>query len=145
MRLTDAAARARLGHRTHGVLCTVHPTRGPQPVPVMYALAGPDHGAGPDHVGIPVDLVKPKSGTRLQRERNLEADPRGSLLVEHWDPEDWSGLWWVRAELRHLPSPPPALVSALADQLARTVPHYADRPFDHLLVLRVEAVTGWSA
>src|SRR6185312_10108116 len=51
-------------------------------------------------VGVPVDRVKPKASLRLQRERNLEADPRATLLAEQWDPDDWSRLWWVRAELR---------------------------------------------
>ena len=51
-------------------------------------------------MGVPIDRVKPKESLRLQRERNLEADPRATLLVEHWDPGDWSRLWWVRAELR---------------------------------------------
>ena len=71
----------------------MHPSRGVDAVPVVYATSG-------DFVGVPVDRVKPKSTTRLQRERNLEADPRAALLIEHWDREDWSRLWWVRAELR---------------------------------------------
>src|SRR5256885_5647014 len=48
------------------------------------------------YVGVPIDRVKPKASLRLQRERNLEADPRATLLVEHWDRSDWSRLWWVR-------------------------------------------------
>lgn len=139
MRLNDDVAHARLAQHVHGVLCTVHPTKGPQAVPVMYALDA--HG----NIAIPIDRVKPKSGTLLQRERNLATDPRGSLLVEQWDPDDWSQLWWVRADLRYLSSPSSALVSVLADQLANAVPHYADRPFDRLLVLRVASVTGWAA
>ena len=59
------------------------------------------------HVGVPIDRVKPKSSSRLQREDNLEADPRGSLLVEHWETQDWSRLWWVRAQLEHVATRPP--------------------------------------
>ena len=62
-------------------------------MPVAYAVD--DDG----YVGVPIDRVKPKASLRLQRERNLEADPRATLLVEHWDRSDWSRLW-VRAELR---------------------------------------------
>jgi hypothetical protein len=94
---------------------------------------------------VPVDRVKPKSSTRLQREANLAADPRGSLLVEHWDAEDWTRLWWVRAQLEHVPDPPSSVTDDLAGRLARTVPQYADRPFHRVLVCRVVAVTGWSA
>jgi PPOX class probable F420-dependent enzyme len=70
------------------VLATVHPSRGVDAVPVVYAL----HGAA---VVVPVDTVKPKSSTSLRRLANLEADPRCALLVEHYD-DDWSALWWVR-------------------------------------------------
>jgi hypothetical protein len=139
MRLTADEARARLGAEVHGVLCTMHPGRGPDPQPVVYALS--DDG----HVGVPIDRVKPKTSSRLQREANLAADPRGSLLVEHWETEDWSRLWWVRAQLLHVAEPPAALTDELADRLARTVPQYADRPFHRVLVCRVVGVTGWAA
>lgn len=139
MRLTPEQARARLAENLHGVLATLHPKRGPDPQPVVYAVS--DDG----HVGVPIDRVKPKASSRLQREDNLEADPRGALLIEHWDTEDWSRLWWVRADLEHVQDPPAALIDELADRLARTVPQYADKPFHRVLVCRIAAVTGWSA
>ncbi|MDF8266201.1 PNPOx family protein [Luteipulveratus flavus] len=139
MRLDADEARARLGAHVHGVLCTLHPQRGPDPVPVVYAVT--DDG----HVGVPVDRVKPKASSRLQRETNLDQDPRAALLVEGWDAEDWSRLWWVRAQLEHVPDPPAPLVDDLVARLARTVPQDADRPFDHLLVCRVVSLTGWAA
>ena len=94
MRLAEDEARARLAAHDHGILCTVHAERGVDAVPVAYVV---DEDG---YVGVPVDRVKPKASLRLQRERNLEADPRATLLVEHWDRDDWSRLWWVRAELR---------------------------------------------
>lgn len=139
MRLSAEDARERLATHVHGVVCTVHRERGPDPVPAVYALNDDDF------VGIPIDQVKPKASSRLQRERNLESDPRGSLLVEHWDAADWTRLWWVRADLQHVPDPPPSLTDDLAARLARTVPQYADRPFHRVLVCRVLNVTGWSA
>lgn len=139
MRLDADEARARLAAHHHGVLATLHPDRGPDPQPVVYALS--DDG----HVGVPIDSVKPKTSSRLQREANLEADPRGALLVEHWDEQDWSRLWWVRAVLHHVPDPPTSLTDELADRLARAVPQYADKPFHRVLVCRVVGVTGWSA
>jgi len=139
MRLPADEARARLAANVHGVLCTLHAERGPDPQPVVYAV---DDGG---HIGVPIDRVKPKRSTRLQREDNLDADPRAALLIERWDAEDWSRLWWVRAHLRHVPDPPPSLTDDLAARLARTVPQYADRPFHRVLVCRIVAVTGWSA
>ena len=139
MRLSEDEARARLVAEVHGVFCTLHPRRGPDPQPVVYAVS--DDG----HLGVPIDTVKPKASSRLQREVNLEADPRGALLVERWDAEDWSRLWWVRATTEHLPDPPAAVVDDLADRLARTVPQYADKPFHRVLVCRITSVTGWAA
>ena len=139
MRLDEETARSRLREQVHGVLCTLHPDRGPDPVPIVYAVS--DDG----HVGIPIDTVKPKTSSRLQREANLAADPRGSLLIERWEDDDWSRLWWVRAELRHVSDPPSSLTDDLADRLASTVPQYADKPFHRLLVCRIVRVTGWAA
>ncbi|MDQ6896194.1 MAG: pyridoxamine 5'-phosphate oxidase family protein [Actinomycetota bacterium] len=139
MKLRADEARTRLAAHVHGVLCTMHPERGPDPQPVVFAVT--DDG----HVGVPIDRVKPKSSSRLKREDNLAADPRATLLVEHWEIEDWSRLWWVRAELRHVPQPPLAVTEDLADRLANSVPQYADKPFHRILVCRVVGVTGWSA
>jgi hypothetical protein len=142
MRLDEDEVRTRLSAQVHGVLCTLHPRRGPDPQPVVYAVSDRD---GHLHVGVPIDKVKPKKSSRLQREDNLEADPRGALLVEHWDAEDWSRLWWVRADLEHVAEPDAALLDDLADRLAGTVPQYADKPFHRVLVCRVVGLTGWAA
>jgi PPOX class probable F420-dependent enzyme len=139
MRLAPGEARARLAEHDHGILCTVHAGRGVDAVPVAFVLDEDDC------VGVPVDVVKPKSSPRLQRERNLEADPRATLLVEHWDREDWSRLWWVRAELRWVADPPPDREAALAGLLASRYPQYRGQPFVRVLVLRVVGVTGWAA
>lgn len=138
MRLSEGEARARLAAHDHGVLCTVHAARGVDAVPVVYAV---DEDG---YVAVPVDRVKPKAAARLQRERNLERDPRGALLVDHWDRHDWSQLWWVRAELRwqgEAGGPAAALGARLADRY----PQYRDQPFDRLLLLRIVGVTGWAA
>jgi hypothetical protein len=97
------------------------------------------------YVGVPVDLVKPKASSRLQRERNLEVDPRATLLVEHWDRGDWSRLWWVRAELRWQGDAGTGRAAALAARVAGCYPQYHDQPFARVLVLRIVDVTGWAA
>ena len=50
MRLGAEEAQARLTANLHGVLCTMHPRRGPDPVPVVYAVAE-------GQIGIPIDTV----------------------------------------------------------------------------------------
>ena len=139
MKLDADEARSRLAAHVHGVLSTLHPERGPDPQPVVYAVS--DDG----HVGVPIDTVKPKASSRLQREKNLDADPRGALLVEHWDAEDWTTLWWVRANLEHVAEPSAEVVEELSARLAETVPQYADRPFHRVLVCRIVRTTGWAA
>jgi pyridoxamine 5'-phosphate oxidase-like protein len=139
MRLTDQQARARLEAHDHGILCTVHAGRGVDAVPVAYAVD--DDG----YVGVPVDRVKPKVSLRLQRERNLEADPRATLLAEHWDRGDWSRLWWVRAELRWQGADAAGRAASLAARLAERYPQYQDQPFARVLVLRIVGLAGWAA
>lgn len=148
MRLTDPEALARLAAHDHGVLSTVHPDRGVDAVPAVYAVLV--EGSGERYLGVPVDRVKPKASLRLQRERNLEGDPRATLLIDHWDRDDWSRLWWVRAELRWEEEAAGDLVAieraaALADALVARYPQYADRPFERVLVFRMVGLTGWAA
>ncbi|MEM9130978.1 MAG: hypothetical protein AAF962_12690 [Actinomycetota bacterium] len=139
MKLTEADSRSRLAAADHGVLCTLHQRRGVDAVPVVFAL-GED-----DHLAVPVDVVKPKTSTRLQRRRNLETDDRATLLVEHWDPADWSRLWWVRAELRWLDAPSAAVVESLSARLVDGYEQYRHRPFADVLVFGIVGLTGWSA
>jgi Pyridoxamine 5'-phosphate oxidase len=138
MRLTAEVARARLVGCDHGILCTLHGVRGVDAVPVVFAVDD-------DFLAVPVDTVKPKASSQLQRERNLVADPRATLLVEHWDRDDWTRLWWVRAELLTVADPEPARLAQLAARLADRYPQYHDQPFTGLLVLRIVGVTGWAA
>lgn len=139
MRLTDDEARARLEAHDHAILCTVHAERGVDAVPVAYAVDADGY------VGVPVDLVKPKASLRLQRERNLEADQRATLLIERWDRDDWSRLWWVRAELLWQGNDAAAKANDLGARLADRYPQYQDQPFARVLVLRIVAISGWSA
>jgi hypothetical protein len=138
MNLAETEALSLLARHRHGVLCTLHAERGVDAVPVAYALDGEGF------VGVPVDVVKPKASLRLQRERNLEADSRATLLIEHWDDADWSRLWWVRTELRW-ERDPAGREDDLAALLAERYRQYRDRPFARVLVLRVVGVTGWAA
>lgn len=142
MRLAEAEAHRRLAEHDHGVLATVHPDRGVDAVPVVYAV---DEDG---FVGIPVDRVKPKGAGLLQRERNLAADPRATLLIDHWDATDWSALWWVRAELRWLPEPDEEVNTRLEASLIERYPQYRDAdgvPFDRVLVFDVVGLNGWAA
>jgi Pyridoxamine 5'-phosphate oxidase len=137
MRLDKSDALQRLASHDHAILGTIHFERGVDLVPVAYALD--DSG----YLGIPVDRVKPKASFRLQRERNLEADPRATLLAEHWDTTDWTRLWWVRIELRYVRDA--SREEQLASRLADRYRQYADQPFERVLIFEIVDVLGWAA
>jgi PPOX class probable F420-dependent enzyme len=135
MRLDPTECWARLDDARHGVLATVHPTRGVDAVPVVFVV----HDG---QVVLPIDTVKAKSGPRLQRLRNLEADPRAVLLVDRYE-ADWSALWWVRAHGRGREAPP---TPPQRDRLAAAFPAYRDaEAITAVIVFEVDEVTGWRA
>ena len=139
MRLSADEAAARLTGSAHGVLSTVHPQNGPHALPVVFAVDDTNR------IVIPIDRVKPKAEGRLQRELNLEADPRAALLVDGWDPDDWTRLWWVRADLRYEATVGPDAWGDLAARLEARYPQYRGQPFARLLVLTIDGFTGWAA
>lgn len=135
MELDDVTCWARLGAAGNGVLGTVHGRRGVDAVPVVYVV---EDGC----IVLPIDAVKPKRGPRLQRLRNLDADPRAVLLVDRYD-ADWSQLWWVRA---HGAAREAAPDQAQLDRLAAAFPAYAAaRAVPSVLVLVPDEIVGWAA
>ena len=137
MHLDKDEAMRRATQADHGVLATRNRTGVADLVPACFAIVG-------DALAVPVDSVKPKRSTALGRIRNLERDPRATLLVEHWDPADWSRLWWVRLALvrRDVPGP---VAEALDQGLRDRYPQYAGERFVALLTFEIESIGGWSA
>lgn len=134
MILDDDQCWVQLATSRHGVLGTVHPVRGVDAVPVVFVVDG-------GTIVIPIDLVKPKRHTRLQRLVNIEHDDRCVLLVEHYS-EDWSELWWVRVHARAFAS---SLSEELASRLASVFPAYQQPDsIASVLTLHPSVVTGWS-
>jgi PPOX class probable F420-dependent enzyme len=129
--LTEDDAWSLLRSSTHGVLATVHADRGVDAVPVVFAVDG-------DRILIPVDTVKPKSTTRLQRLANVAADPRCALLVDHYD-EDWSRLWWVRVHATA------TVVQGGHHALAVFPAYRQEGAVAATMVLEPTVVTGWRA
>jgi PPOX class probable F420-dependent enzyme len=131
-RRVEAARVARLG--------TIAPDGGPHLVPVVFVLE-PDR----DVVWTAVD-AKPKSTRRLRRLANIEANPRVSLLVDHYD-DDWTRLWWVRADGRATirAGADPETWSAL-DALVEKYPQYSDeRPAGPVIRIEIDTWRTWAA
>jgi PPOX class probable F420-dependent enzyme len=135
--LDKAEALRRAAAADHGVLATLNRNHGPSLVPACFAIDG-------DRLAVPIDSVKPKGSTALGRIRNLERDPRATLLVEHWDPLDWSRLWWVQLLLVRTDEAE-ARVARLEELLRERYEQYRDGPFIEILTFRIEKVGGWEA
>ena len=131
MRLSRDEAWSLLRGRDHGVLATVHAERGVDAVPVVFAVDG-------ERILLPVDTVKQKSTSRLQRLANLADDPRCALLADHYD-EDWSKLWWVRVHGTA------TVVEGRGEALARFPPYREAGAVVATIVLVPDLVTGWRA
>jgi PPOX class probable F420-dependent enzyme len=110
---------------------------GPRLVPVTFAWH-----AG--RVVWAVDDVKPKRDRPLRRLRDLAADPRAAVLVDHYD-DDWSALWWV--ELRGTASTIEGRAAEAAlDALAARYPAYRTaRPPGPVVAIEPLRWTWWSA
>jgi PPOX class probable F420-dependent enzyme len=135
--LDAAEAHRRAMVADHGVLATINRTGAADLVPVCFALDG-------GWAAIPIESVKPKRSTALGRIRNLERDPRATLLVEHWDAADWSRLWWVRMSLVRAEADEP-IRARLVDGLRSRYPQYAGVDFDAVLTFRIDRIGGWEA
>lgn len=108
----------------------------PHVVPVTFAVDG-------DDVVWAVD-AKPKTTTALRRLRNIAARPAVSLLVDHYA-EDWSTLWWVRAD-GHATIGDPATDAAAVAALVAKYPQYGTTPPSGPVVrVRIRTWRGWSA
>ena len=136
MRLSPGEARQRLVSARVARLATVSAAGQPHLVPVTFAADG-------DTIHIAIDQ-KPKSTTRLKRLANIAANPRVSLLADHYA-DDWTQLWWARAdgEASVLTSAPDT-ESPIALLAARYPQYQATPPDGPVIAITVTTWTGWS-
>jgi PPOX class probable F420-dependent enzyme len=118
-------------------LATVTEAGRPHIVPVTFAVDG-------DHVYIAVD-AKPKTTANLRRLRNIRGNPRVALLADHYD-DDWTSLWWVRADgLAAIAEDPRQMAGPIA-LLADRYRQYREKPPPGPVIdITVERWTGWAA
>jgi PPOX class probable F420-dependent enzyme len=108
----------------------------PHLVPIVFALAG-------DVLYSAVD-AKPKTTTALKRLANIAANPRVTVLADHYD-DDWTQLWWARADgtARIVEGDEAA---AAIDLLTARYPVYESQPPPGpVLAVDVEHWSGWTA
>ncbi|MBV9822013.1 MAG: TIGR03668 family PPOX class F420-dependent oxidoreductase [Actinobacteria bacterium] len=139
MRLNEQAARDRFAAARTVRLATVGPDGRPHLVPITFAVL--EAGAA---VAFAVDH-KPKTTTRLRRVENIRANPGVCLLADEWS-EDWTQLWWVRADgtARVLDDGSPATVAAVAALVERYEQYRQQPPAGAVVHIAVTRWTGWS-
>jgi PPOX class probable F420-dependent enzyme len=132
-------ARRRFAAAQVARLATITPDGRPHLVPTTFAIEG-------DRIYSIVDDLKPKASLSLARLRNVEANPRISLLVDEYR-DDWQRLWWVRADGTA------RIVREGADRARAIARLHAKYPqyqavgleFGAAIITDVEQWIGWSA
>lgn len=129
--------RDRFGRARVGRLATANAGGQPHLVPFCFVLVD-------DRIVSVVD-AKPKRTQQLRRLSNIRAQPRVSVLADEYD-EDWSRLWWVRADgtARVIESGPEreSAVASLTDKY----PQYREQPpAGPVIEITVDRWVGWAS
>ena len=108
----------------------------PHIVPISFALEG-------DAIYFAVDS-KPKRSRDLKRMRNIAANPAVSVLFDHYE-DDWSRLWWVRADGTARVVEDHAEAKRALDLLVSRYPQYRRaRPDGPVVAISIIGISGWS-
>ncbi|MGH2529060.1 MAG: TIGR03668 family PPOX class F420-dependent oxidoreductase [Actinomycetota bacterium] len=134
--MDEAEATARFAAARVARLATVRPGGAPHLVPVVFAVQG-------STVLLVVD-EKPKRTKELQRLANVRAEPRVSLLADHYE-DAWGSLWWVRADGRaRIVEDGPERDRAVAILQAKYPQYAASPPTGPAVVVDIASWRWWS-
>ena len=127
--------RQRVDDARVGRLATTSADGRPHVVPCCFASRG-------DTLYTAVD-AKPKTTARLQRIRNVEANPVAALVVDHYA-DDWTELWWVRVDAEaRIVATGAELDAALELLTAKYEQYRRDRPPGPVIALDVQTWRAW--
>jgi PPOX class probable F420-dependent enzyme len=136
VRLDESTCRGRFDSARVARLATAGSDLQPHLVPVTFALSG-------DTVVTAIDQ-KPKSTTSLRRLRNIAENPRVSLLADHYA-DDWTQLWWVRADgTAKMVDDDGARRVAVQALAAKYSQYRDDPPRGPVIEIEVRSWRGWS-
>jgi PPOX class probable F420-dependent enzyme len=137
MRLDPAEARDRFAAARVVRLATSDADGAPHLVPCTFAM----DGSGRIVIGID---NKPKASRNLKRMRNIAANPRVSVLADHYS-EDWEQLWWARADGMAAIEPSGDDNAWHWELLRRKYPQYeAETLTGPVIAVTVSSWTGWA-
>jgi len=135
--MDPAAARERFASSRVARLATVDDQGRPHVVPIVFAVDR-------DTIYFAIDL-KPKRTADLKRLRNIAANPKVSLLADHYDDDDWTALWWARADGTARVAETRGDADRAMALLAARYPQYRDQPPPGPIVaITVDRWSGWS-
>ena len=125
-----------------GRIATVTPDGRPHVVPFVFALVdGPE---GQRRAYWAVDR-KPKRSARVQRLRNIKANPAVEFVVDGYD-EDWDALWWVRASgTGRVVDADDERSTALGGLRAKYARYAEEPPTGPVVAIDIERISGWDA
>lgn len=108
----------------------------PHLVPIVFAHRDSHLYTAVDH--------KPKTTRRLKRLANIEANPRVSVLVDHYE-DDWTKLWWVRIDgTAQVIGSGSAFHKGVALLTAKYRPYAVRPPPGPVIKVRTETIRAWS-
>jgi PPOX class probable F420-dependent enzyme len=137
MRLDPADARTRFAAAPVLRLASTGADHQPHLVPCTFVMDSANR------VAIGID-DKPKASARLRRLRNIDENPRVSLLVDHYA-DDWTQLWWARADGAAVVERAGAGHAAWWHLLAGKYPQYGGQALDGpVIVVTVASWSGWA-
>jgi PPOX class probable F420-dependent enzyme len=108
-------------------------------VPCCFALDGARIVSAVDQ--------KPKTTTALARLADITRTGRATVLVDHYDDEDWSALWWVRVAgpAQVHAGDDPLTAQALGALREKYAQYRTSPPAGPVLSVAIEDVTSWRA
>jgi PPOX class probable F420-dependent enzyme len=133
MRHDEEWARERFAEAKVARLATVSGDGSPHLVPMVFAV-------DENRLISAVD-DKPKSTTDLRRLDNIAVNPFVSVLVDHYDDEHWTQLWWARADGWGRIYDEYDLTALIA----RYAQYREQPPAGPVIVIEVDHWSGWSA
>ncbi len=135
VRLDERTCRERFEAARVARLATTGSDNRPHVVPVTFALSG-------ETIVTAIDQ-KPKTTMSLRRLRNIAENPRVSLLVDHYA-DDWTDLWWARADGTAKIIDDGARQAAVQTLAAKYVQYRDDPPRGPVIEIEVHSWRGWS-
>jgi PPOX class probable F420-dependent enzyme len=133
MRHDEQWARERFAQAKVARLATVSGDGSPHLVPMVFAVDESRLISAVDD--------KPKSTTDLRRLDNIAVNPFVSVLVDHYDDENWTQLWWARADGWGRIYDEYDLTALIA----RYAQYREQPPAGPVIVIEVDHWSGWSA